>query len=54
MLTKIAAPCVTSGSSPPSLITEHFAEFVVNSHESISISNLERFGNMISTFSIIF
>ena len=48
--TKISVPCVTSGSSPPSFMTEHFAESDKNSHELILISNLEPFGKMMSTF----
>ena len=35
--TIISAPCVTSGSSPPFLITEHFALSDSNSHEYIGI-----------------
>ena len=50
--TIISAPWVTSGSSPPSLITEHFALFDSNSQECIGISIKLPLGNLIDTFSV--
>ena len=51
-LTTISAPCVTSGSSPPSLITEQDALFFPNSFLFIGILIRSFFGSKTSTVSI--
>jgi hypothetical protein len=52
--TTISAPCVTSGSSPPSLITEQRALFLSNLQLLILIFILSFFGSKTSTDSIFF
>ena len=51
--TIISAPWVTSGSSPPSLITEHFALVVSNSHVSSLILSEFPLGRTTGTLSIL-